>query len=65
MKKLINKVGKALQLILQAPVKLPGKAMDILRYLAIGLGILDSVMDEKGETKKDRVDEEGGADESQ
>lgn len=65
MKKIINKIGKALQLILQAPVKLPGKAMDMLKYLAIGVGILESVMDEKDETKKDKIEGEGGPDETQ
>ena len=65
MKKIINKIGRALQVILLAPIKLPGKVMDILKYLAIGVGIIESVIDEKGETEKDRMEEEGGPDESQ
>ncbi|WP_454880700.1 hypothetical protein [Sphingobacterium detergens] len=65
MKKIINKIGRALQVIVLAPVKLPGKAMDILKYLAIGVGILESVIDEKGETEKEESKEEGGTHESQ
>lgn len=65
MKKIINKIGRALQVILLAPVKLPGKAMDILKYLAIGVGIVESVIDDKEESEKNRIEEEGGPDESQ
>ena len=65
MKKIINKIGRALQVILLAPVKLPGKAMDILKYLAIGVGIVESVIDDKEDSEKDRIGEEGGPDESQ
>ena len=65
MKKIINKIGRALQVILLAPVKLPGKAMDILKYLAIGVGIIESVIDDKEESEKDRIEEVGGSDESQ
>ncbi len=46
MKKIINKIGKVLGLVLVAPVKLPGKVPAILKYLAIGLGIMEAVLDE-------------------
>ncbi|MGB3064791.1 hypothetical protein [Sphingobacterium thalpophilum] len=46
MKKIIKKIGKALGLVLAAPVKLPGKVPAILKYLAIGLGIMEVVIDE-------------------
>lgn len=65
MKKIINKIGKALQLILQAPVKLPGKSLEILKYLAIGVDILESVIDENDASKTEGSKEEGGEDESQ
>ncbi|PUV24566.1 MULTISPECIES: hypothetical protein [Sphingobacterium] len=60
MRKVINKIGRALQVILLAPVKLPGKALNIIKYLAIGVGIIESVMDEKGEIEKEKSDREGG-----
>lgn len=47
-------------MILLAPVKLPGKAVDILKYLAIGVGIIESVIDEKKELEKDSIGKEGG-----
>ncbi|MEI2275593.1 hypothetical protein OHD16_25955 [Sphingobacterium sp. ML3W] len=46
MKKIINKIGKVLGLVLAAPIKLSGKALNIVRYLALGLGIIESVINE-------------------
>ncbi|WP_312746753.1 hypothetical protein [Sphingobacterium multivorum] len=46
MKKLFNKIGQVLQLVLAAPVKLPGKVGNVLKYLALGLGIMETVLDE-------------------
>ncbi|WP_159726293.1 hypothetical protein [Sphingobacterium sp. 18053] len=46
MKKIFNKVGQVLQLLLAAPVKLPGKVGNVLKYLALGLGIVETVLDE-------------------
>lgn len=46
MKKIVNKIGKVLGLVLAAPIKLPGKALNIVRYIALGLGIIESVIDE-------------------
>ncbi|MEN5193442.1 hypothetical protein [Sphingobacterium faecium] len=52
MKKIINKIGQVLQVILLAPIKLPGKALHIIKYIALGLGIVETVLDDpnkKGE----------------
>lgn len=46
MKKIFNKIGQVLQLLLSAPVKLPGKVGNVLKYLALGLGIVETVLDE-------------------
>ncbi|MGJ1312722.1 hypothetical protein [Sphingobacterium siyangense] len=46
MKKIFNKIGRVLQLLLAAPVKLPGKVGNVLKYLALGLGIIETVLDE-------------------
>lgn len=46
MKKIFNKIGQVLQLVLAAPVKLPGKVGNVLKYLALGLGIVEKVLDE-------------------
>lgn len=46
MKKIFNKVGQVLQLLLAAPVKLPGKVGNVLKYLALGLVIVETVLDE-------------------
>ena len=66
MKKIINKIGQVLQVILLAPVKLPGKALNIIKYIALGLGIVETVLDDpdkKGEaesppTEKDTAHKE-------
>ncbi|WP_104381370.1 hypothetical protein [Sphingobacterium sp. HMA12] len=78
MKKIINKIGAVLQVILAAPLKLPGKAGNILKYIALGLGILETVMEEdkpppKGIDQPDghadanngATEERSGADENQ
>ncbi|MDM1295870.1 hypothetical protein HX021_16390 [Sphingobacterium sp. N143] len=49
MKKIFNKIGQVLQLVLVAPVKLPGKVGNVLKYLALGLGIIETVLDEARE----------------
>ena len=46
MKKIFNKIGQVLQMVLVAPVKLPGKVGNILKYVAVGLGILEAVLDD-------------------
>ncbi|WP_286856492.1 MULTISPECIES: hypothetical protein [Sphingobacterium] len=46
MKKILNKIGAVLQVVLLAPVKLPGKAGNILKYIALGLGIVEQVLEE-------------------
>jgi len=58
MKSIIKKISRALQVILMAPVKLPAKIAGIVQYLALGLGIVESVLDED-----DKVDS-GGTEES-
>ena len=45
MKKIIDKIAKVLQVILLAPVKLPNKALNIAKYIALGLGIVESVLE--------------------
>jgi len=45
MKKIFNKIGQVLQMVLAAPVKLPGKVGNVLKYLALGLGIVETVLD--------------------
>lgn len=47
MKKILNKIGAVLQVVLAAPLKLPGKASNILKYIALGLGILETVLEEE------------------
>ncbi|MEI2272595.1 hypothetical protein OHD16_10630 [Sphingobacterium sp. ML3W] len=46
MKKILNKIGQVLQVVLLAPVKLPSKAANIVKYIALGLGILETVIEE-------------------
>lgn len=61
MKKILNKIGQVLQVVLAAPVKLPGKAGNILKYIALGLGIVKTVMEEdKPPNEKSIADADGG-----
>ncbi|MFC3353394.1 hypothetical protein [Sphingobacterium zeae] len=45
MKRIVNKIAKVLQVILLAPVKLPNKALNVVKYIALGLGIVESVLE--------------------
>lgn len=47
MKKIIRKISRALQVVLMAPIKLPGKALNIIKYIALGLGVVETVLDDK------------------
>ena len=47
MKKILNKIGQVLQVVLLAPIKLPGRTVNILKYIAVGLGVLETVLDKE------------------
>jgi hypothetical protein len=47
MKKIIQKISSVLQVVLMAPVKLPGRALNIIKYIALGLGVVETVLDDK------------------
>ncbi|QQD14252.1 hypothetical protein [Sphingobacterium sp. UDSM-2020] len=49
MKKIIQKISSALEVVLLAPIKLPGKALNIIKYIALGLGVVETVLDDKDE----------------
>ncbi|WP_437920285.1 hypothetical protein [Sphingobacterium sp. LRF_L2] len=47
MKKVLSKISQVIQVVLLAPIQLPGKALNVLKYIAIGLGIAEAVIDEE------------------
>jgi len=53
MKNIIQKISRALQVVLMAPIKLPGKALNIIKYIALGLGVVETVMDDKDKKGKE------------
>jgi len=57
MKKILNKIGQVLQVVLAAPVKWPGKAGNILKYIAVGLGILETVLEQEKPPLEKSVDD--------
>lgn len=58
MKNFLKKASHVVQLVLMAPVKLPGKALNIIRYVALGLGILDQVWKEEEKGGEEEDDEQ-------
>ncbi|MCY4779063.1 hypothetical protein ORI89_05340 [Sphingobacterium sp. UT-1RO-CII-1] len=55
-----------MQLVLLAPVKLPGKALNVIKYIALGLGILEKMADDgtaeepgSGVVEGDELEERG------
>lgn len=63
MKGIIKKISQAVQVILLAPIKLPGKALNVLKYIAVGLGIIETVLDEE-EDNSIKVEEKEGDNEN-
>lgn len=59
MKKILNKIGQVLQVVLAAPVKWPGKAGIIFKYIALGLGIVKTVMEEDKDADDGRNNSSG------
>lgn len=55
MKNIIQKISAVLQVVLLAPIKLPGKALNIIKYIALGLGVVETVL----EDKENKGEEEG------
>lgn len=53
-------MSNALQLVLAAPVKLPAKVTQVVKYVAVALGILDAVIDDKSDGLQAEEKEEGG-----
>lgn len=60
MKKIIRKVRDAVQVVLLAPVKLPRKVLGVLKYVALGLGILETVLEEDEGQESPPAGKEGG-----
>jgi len=62
MKKIINKISQAVQVVLLAPIKLPAKALNVLKYIAVGLGIIETVLDKEEQSPRAEGKEGSGAD---
>ncbi len=57
MKKFITKLSRAVQVVLMAPIKLPGKALTIIKYIALGLGIVEQIVKDEERDKSEEKDE--------
>ena len=56
MNKIIRKMRDAVQVVLLAPIKLPSKIVQAVRYVALALGVLEAVTADK-DTGKEQGDE--------
>ena len=61
MRRIIKKISQAVQVVLLAPIKLPAKALNVLKYIAVGLGIIEQVMQD--DTDKPKTEGKEGSDE--
>lgn len=65
MKKIVRKISQVVQVVLLAPIKLPVKALQVLKYVAVGLGIIETVLDqEKEESSPTETTGKEGSDEA-
>lgn len=51
MKKIITKINRVLQVVLLAPIKWPSKALQMFKYIALGLGVVETVLDDPDKKK--------------
>jgi len=63
MNKIIRKINSAVHIVLMAPIKLPVKELNIVKYTALGLGVLETILDKEEKSddktkKKEVADEE-------
>ncbi|RZF61485.1 hypothetical protein [Sphingobacterium corticibacterium] len=61
MRRIIRKISQAVQVVLLAPIKLPAKALNVLKYIAVGLGIIEQVMQD--DTDQPKTEGKEGSDE--
>lgn len=59
MNKMIKKVSRTIQIVLLAPIKLPAKAMQVLKYIAVGLGIIETVLEKEEDKPVEAAGKEG------
>lgn len=52
MKKIIQTISRVVQVVLLAPVKLPGKALHIVKCIAFGIDLLDSMLQDAAATEQ-------------
>ena len=50
--RILKKLGQAVQVVLLAPIKLPAKALNVLKYIAVGLGIIEQVVQDDDDKPK-------------
>lgn len=62
MRQIIRKISQAVQVVLLAPIKLPAKALSVLKYVAVGLGIIEQVIQD--DTDKPKTEGKEGSDET-
>jgi hypothetical protein len=58
MNKVIKKMSDAVQVVLLAPIKLPGKVRRVLQYAAVSLEILGMVVDKEENSAEKRKEVE-------
>lgn len=62
MRQILRKISQAVQVVLLAPIKLPAKALNVLKYVAVGLGIIEKVIQD--DTDKPKAEGKEGSDEA-
>lgn len=61
MNSLLRKLGKAVQVLLLAPITLPSKVMQVVKYVALALGVIEALVDvEKNDDETVKGTEETG-----
>ena len=62
MKKILKTVGRAVQIVLAAPIKLPAKVVQVTKYIALVLGILEATIPDDDKKKQEEESDHETAD---
>jgi len=61
MKKFMNKISQVIQILLLAPVQLPNKVLKIIKYVALSVGLLEEILEDKDDKENDTKEQDDHA----
>jgi len=57
----MNKISQVIQILLLAPVQLPNKVLKIIKYVALSVGLLEEILEDKDDKENDTKEQDDHA----